>query len=773
MLALCLLLAALAVFWRALPEPLFSDPFASVLYARDGELLGARIAADGQWRFPPLRSVPDKFRRALILYEDRRFAWHPGVDPIAIVRAARDNLLHGAVVSGGSTITMQLTRIARGNPPRRYLEKAIEALLALRLEMSHSKDEILALYASHAPFGGNVVGLEAAAWRYFGRDPGRLSWAEAALLAVLPNSPALIHPGRNRAVLHAKRDALLRHLGADGQLTALDLDLALREPLPGEPLALPGYAPHLLDSLRTERPGEYRFHSTLDAELQRSVEEAVQRHAEGLRRQAIYNTAALVVDNRSFEVLAYVGNAEWSATGERGYAVDIVRRPRSTGSLLKPFLYAVMLDGGEVLPGTLVPDVPTQYSGYIPENFDRTYRGAVPAQVALAQSLNVPAVRMLRTHGVSRFYESLRDLGLGTLRRAPQEYGLTLILGGAEGTLWDLTAMYANLAELARRDTVHARLPYRSMLRQMGEAPASMRAAEISPAAAWLTLDALLEVARPAEEANWRNFASSRKIAWKTGTSFGLRDAWAIGTSSRYTVGVWAGNASGEGRPGLTGGQVAAPLMFDLFNRLDTAEWFAPPLAQMKEVDVCRGDGYLSNGDCETAKERVPLSSHFDQSSPHHHLVHLDPSGRYRVHGGCESPARMTHRAWFVLPAGEELYYRRHHFDYRPLPPYRKDCLADVETGRRGPIEFLYPNAGTRIYIPVDLAERRGRTVFEAAHRDPDATLHWHLDDRYVGTTRGFHQQALDIVPGQHEITVVDGVGVRLARRFEVLGAEH
>ncbi len=765
-------LLALAAYWRALPDPLFDELVATVLYARDGTLLGARIAADGQWRFPPLAAVPEKYRHAAILYEDKRFEHHPGVDPLALARAAKLNLARGAIVSGGSTITMQVIRLARGNPARGYLEKLVEAALALRLELSHGKDEVLALYASHAPFGGNVVGLEAAAWRYFGRGPERLSWAEAALLAVLPNSPALIHPGRNRDGLQEKRDRLLRRLATEGHLSPLDLDLALREPLPGEPLALPQLAPHLLETLRAEHPGEPRLRTTVDASLQRAIQEIVERHGETLRRQDIHNAAALVIDNRSFEVLAYVGNAQWSVANERGYAVDIVRRPRSTGSLLKPFLYAAMLDAGEVLPTTLVADIPTQYSGYIPENFDRAYRGAVPAQVALAQSLNVPAVRMLKTHGIERFYDLLRDMGMTTLRRAPQEYGLTLILGGAEGTLWELTALYATLADLARRDARDARAPYRRIAARAQGEDVNGRGAEISPAAAWLTLQALLEVARPADEAHWRNFATSRRIAWKTGTSFGLRDAWAIGASGRYTVGVWAGNASGEGRPGLTGSLAAAPLLFEIFNRFEPAQWLEAPLAQMKVVEVCRADGYLAAGQCESVSQWAPRHSHFDATSPHHSLVHLDRAGRYRVHGGCESPARMTHRAWFVLPPAQEFFYRRHHADYRAMPRYRKDCLAEGG-GSRGPIDFLYPNIGTRIYIPVDLAGERGRAVFEAAHRDPEATLYWHLDEQYIGATRTFHQQALDISPGAHTVTVVDGDGNRLARRFDVLSKDR
>ncbi|MDH5204142.1 MAG: penicillin-binding protein 1C [Hylemonella sp.] len=771
-LLVALALALALAFWRSLPSPLFDAPLSTLILARDGTLLGARIAADGQWRFPPVTQVPAKFRACLLAYEDKRFDWHPGVDPLAVARALRLNLGQGRIVSGGSTLTMQVVRMARGARERSYADKLLEMLLALRLELQYSKAEILALHASHAPFGGNVVGLEAASWRYFGRDPQQLSWAEACTLAVLPNSPALIHPGRHRARLQAKRDRLLQRLQGQGLLGALDLSLAQREPLPAQPLPLPQLAPHLLETLHQQYPDMSRLRTTLDARLQAAAVAAVGERARQLARQGVHNVAALVVDHRSFEVLAYVGNSEGALDGELGHAVDVIRRPRSSGSILKPFLYAAMLDAGEILPATLVPDVPTQYSGYMPENFDRDYRGAVPAEVALAQSLNVPAVRMLRQHGVHRFYDFLRQFGMSTLWRPPDDYGLTLILGGAEVTLHDIVGMYANLSDIAAAADGGG---LRALRLLAADVPVARGAdAGLSPGAAWLTLNALREVARPAEEGYWKNFASSRQIAWKTGTSWGLRDAWAIGNSARYTVGVWVGNASGEGRPGLTGSVAAAPLLFDLFNPLEATPWLERPELHLKTVQTCRGDGYLANGHCEEAAQWAPRDSQFDQLSPYHVGIHLDRSRRWRVHSGCARVADMVLADWFVLPPGPELFYRRHHADYRALPPYRADCDEPEQArGQRGPIDFLYPAHGTRVYIPVDLGERKSRVVFEAVHRDREAELHWHLDDTYIGSTRSFHQRALDASAGTHTITVVDAQGNRLSRAFEVLVRER
>jgi penicillin-binding protein 1C len=780
--------AVYLAWWFCIPEPLFNSPYSTILLGRDGELLGARIAADGQWRFPAEDGVPKRFAVALVVFEDKRFYEHNGVDLAAIARAARSNIQGGRVVSGGSTLTMQIARRIRNRSQRSLIDKLIETAMAMRIEQRYSKQEILKVYAANAPFGGNVVGLEAAAWRYFGRSAHRLSWAETCTLAVLPNSPSLIHPGRNRVRLQAKRDRLLRKLHEQGVINALDLEVSLREPLPAAPLPLPQTAPHLLETLRAQTPRTYRFETTLDAHLQTTASQIVHDRATELAQQDIHNAAAIIIDNSTFEVVAYVGNARWSINNDHGLAVDIVQRPRSTGSILKPLLYAAMLESGDILPRTLIPDIPTQYSGYMPENYDHSYSGAVPADVALAQSLNVPAVRMLQQYGVSRFYDLLQHAGISTLRRKPDEYGLTLILGGAEAKLWDIAAAYANLADIASQLHATSPQPYRriSLLKTSEQthtaspqthpyrhvslltAPEQPRGtAEIGPASAWLTLNALLEVPRPGDEGHWKNFASARKIAWKTGTSWGLRDAWAIGTSAHYTVGVWVGNATGEGRPGLTGSTAAAPLLFQLFNRLDAGPWFTRPDRQMKRVETCRNDGYLANGYCDIETLWIPRQSHFSRTSPYNVPIHLDATGRYRVNDACESVMRMKHTNGFVLPPAQEFYYRRTRADYRAPPPWRSDCEA---TNSKAPMDFLYPNAATRVYIPIDLAAKKGRVVFEAVHRDNDAVLYWHLDQHYVATTRTFHSEALDIAPGAHVITVVDQAGNRMSRSFEVIG---
>jgi len=422
----------------------------------------------------------------------------------------------------------------------------------------------------------------------------------------------------------------------------------------------------------------------------------------------------------------------------------------------------------------LLPDVPTHYEGFAPENFDRQYRGAVRADEALAHSLNVPAVRMLKTYGVARFADLLRNAGVTTLTRPAEHYGLTLILGGAEGNLWDVSGLYAGLASMARAGEAQPTPGFREPVALFADKPRTHKDTPIGAGGAWLTLQTLLEVPRPGEEGSWRSFASSRAIAWKTGTSFGLRDGWAVGTTSRHTVGVWVGNASGEGRAGLTGSTMAAPLMFGLFNGLPPSAWFERPTYALRAIDVCQNDGYLATAECPAKRVWVPKSSHFDALSPHNLRVHFD-AGRHRVDGACESPGRMTHASWFVLPAAQEYYFRRAHAEYRPLPAMRADCQVTISErgGSRPALALLYPDANSRVLIPRELDGKQGRTVFEAVHRRRDATIYWHLDGEYLGETHTFHQQSLDMAPGSHILTLVDEEGERVARRFQVLATRN
>ncbi|MFA5668314.1 MAG: penicillin-binding protein 1C [Balneolaceae bacterium] len=764
------LILLLVGYWKVLPTPLFETPYSTVLESKSGDLLGAKIADDGQWRFPISEETPYKFEQSIIEFEDRNFHSHFGVDPIAIARALLQNYKAGEVKSGASTLSMQVIRLSKNNPPRTVWEKVKEMVQATRLEISYSKEEIMAMYAAHAPFGGNVVGLEAASWRYFGREPDQLSWAESATLAVLPNSPALIHPGRNRDALKAKRDRLLARLLEESLIDSLTYQLSLLEVLPNQPHALPSEAPHLVANNYLGANKGKKVRSTIDGNLQHRVNEIVQRHYTDLNANGIKNAAVLVLDVKANEVAAYVANT--AGEGRRnGHQVDIIQAPRSPGSILKPFLYMMKLNEGDILPKMLVPDVPSRFSDYSPKNYTRTYDGAVSASEALSRSLNVPAVYMLQEYGVPKFHHYLTKLGMTTLTNPPEHYGLSLILGGAEGTLWDITTAYGSLAEMVNNYDPRAgdKGTYQKInFRQSADKPKiSTKEFALSEGAVWSTLEAMVEVTRPEDEVFWKRFESSRKVAWKTGTSFGFRDGWAIGVTPEYVIGVWVGNADGEGRPNLTGIKTAGPILFDVFDGLPPTTWFNEPLFEMETIEVCVLSGHRAGEYCDKVESvSVPKSGLKTTVCPYHQRIYVNQEETARVNSSCASVSQMKAKNWFVLPPVEEWYYKKKHGDYKVLPPLSPNCAEEQIASMR----LIYPFKASTIYVPLELDGSLGKTIFEVAHRDNTTEIYWHLDEEFIGTTSTFHQMALSPKPGAHTLTLVDENGNTLVHEFVIVG---
>ncbi|MDF2438124.1 MAG: penicillin-binding protein [Bacteroidota bacterium] len=769
---LSIFLLLLIWFLLCLPDPLFKNKTSTVLEDRNGNLLSAQIAEDGQWRFPYNEHVPDKFTASIIQFEDRSFYKHPGFNPIAFCRAFVQNIKAGRTISGGSTLSMQVIRLSRKGKKRTYLEKVIEIIQAARLELRFSKEEILALYASNAPFGSNVIGIDAASWRYFGRSPDKLSWSESATLAVLPNAPGLIYPGKNQERLKLKRNRLLDQLFKTGILDKESCELAKEEPLPGKPHQIPKLATHLLQRAAKENHKGERVLSTLDGHLQERVNEILENHHKILKGNEIHNACAVVIEVSTGNVLAYAGNTNNAGKPEYNSDVDVINAPRSTGSILKPFLFTSMLNDGDILPGTLIPDIPTQIAGYAPQNYNTTFDGAVTAKRALARSLNVPAVRMLQNYGIEKFNYNLKKIGMTTLDHTPDHYGLSIILGGSEAKLWDLTGMYASMARALNnyipnggkydQNDLHANTYI--------EKPKTEKILNtinyFDAASIYLTFEAMVEVARPDEDAGWRQYTSANKVAWKTGTSFGFRDGWAIGVTPKYVVGVWAGNADGEGRPGLTGIQAAAPILFDIFSLLKPSKWFDIPFDEMEKVGVCRLSGCRATELCEPVDTiRVQRAGLRSMPCPYHKLIHLDKQKVYRVNSNCEDISQMNHVSWFVLPPAMEWYYKSKNPSYKELPPFRSDC----ETQGSGAMEIIYPKQYSKIYVPIELDGSIGKTVFEVAHRKADAMIYWHLDGKYMGSTQNIHQMGLTPDEGNHTLTLVDEEGESIIEKFEII----
>lgn len=732
-----------------------ASPLSYALYASDGTLLGAQVASDGQWRFE-MGKVPEKFAEAIVTFEDKRFYWHPGVDFFSIIRAFRENAASQSIVSGGSTITMQTVRLLEHYPPRTYAQKLHEAVVAVLFELRYSKKHILELYAGNAPFGGNVVGLEAASWRYFARPPSSLSWAEAATLAVLPNQPSLVYPGTNSEILLHKRNLLLSRLFERGKISADEYERSLLEKLPQRPYPLPSISRHYLEYLKKNQKNKSvtKFYTKLNSSMQRNVTRTLEAWSLSFSRREINNAAALILDTKTLDVLAYCANTGNDRNIDTN-AVDMIQSRRSSGSLLKPFLFAAMLDAGSLLPEQLVIDIPTRIGNYSPDNNVPKYAGAIPASEALTRSLNIPAIRELRDYGITAFLDILRKSGFTTLDRSSDDYGLPLILGGGEITLWEAARAYSRLMQAALGVNTDNNFP-------------------ISRGSAYLTLSTLSEGVRPDEEAAWQTFANARRIAWKTGTSNGNRDAWAIGVTSEYTVAVWVGNATGGGTPDLKSASTAAPVLFDLYKTLPRSSWISFPESELVKVQVCTKSGYACGIDCAETKEVFrPRKAPPGSVCPYCRKISLTNDGRYQAtaddltggQAGIYDGTMPRIESWFVLPPSIEYWFKRANLGYRSLPefvPWHKNAEAQE-------LSLIFPEAGAKIVIPTEIDGSSGCMVMQAATRNPDTLVYWDIDGTYIGCTENRHELSAHPRSGNHILTVTDSHGSRIQRHFTVL----
>ncbi len=553
-------LAGLAAAYFALPSPPLERGrlLSALVLARDGSILRGFLSADGKWRLPvTAESVDPVYRRMLVATEDQRFAEHKGIDPLAALRALGQLARHGHVISGASTLTMQAVRLLERRP-RTLSAKLIEMAEALGLERRWAKDDILSLYLTLAPFGGNLEGVRAASLAYFGKEPSHLSAGEAALLVALPRSPERLRPDRHPEAARVARDAVLVRMHTRGVISERTLAEARAEPIAQHRLALPFHAPHLARAMRAAEPLAPVQRTTIEPLLQRQVEALLNREAAALDPQA--TLAALVVDNRAREVIAYVGNADFAAIHRHG-TLDMARAVRSPGSALKPFIYAMAFDRLIIHPQTVLDDRPRHFGDYAPSDFDGHFQGEVSAAEALQYSLNVPAVAVLDRLGSSRFTSALAAAGIRLhLPRPEAEPGLAVALGGAGISLYDLATLYVALSQGGEMAVLGTR----------ADDPPVRGTAIFGPAAAWYVND-ILGNAPPPPGMLPAEVRRGRHLAFKTGTSYGFRDAWAVGYDSRVTIAVWAGRPDGTPMPGRSGRVTAAPVLFKIADLLGPA----------------------------------------------------------------------------------------------------------------------------------------------------------------------------------------------------------
>ncbi len=744
---LCAVVLHAATSSPPFPLAALSPPPSVVVAARNGEPLRLYLSRDQSWRLPVrLEAVSPVLPRLVVAAEDRHFRNHPGVNPLSLLRAAWTNLRAGRVVSGGSTITMQLARLARPSP-RTLSAKIGEALAALSLERRLSKDAILERYLDMAPYGGNIVGVGAASFFYFGKTPDRLSLAEAALLTVLPRSPLRLDPVRHPGEARTARNRLLARAARLGVIDAASAREAAAAPLPAVLVRPPFTAPQFCEMAREAAPpAATRVDTSLDPAAQKAVAAILAGRKSWLAAQGIGAVAAVVLDPASRDVLAMVGSTDFFGDTRFGQINGATIR-RSPGSALKPFLYAQALDAGTVFPQSQLLDIPTGFAGYAPKNYDGHFRGRVTMEQALVTSLNVPAVRLLNDIGVAPFLDLLHRGGLSTLDRPAAHYGLSLVLGGGEVTLLALANLYADLASGGEH-----RPP-----KLLAGPPVPPRRL-FSPEACALVTEILTRLERPDLPTSWERALAVPAVAWKTGTSYGHRDAWAVGYSADRVIGVWVGNMSGAPVKGISGAAHAGPILFELFRAVEErgSRLAMPPWLNLRDIEVCAESRELAGPDCprRVTARIIPGVTRLTACPVHRRLLVDAATGR-ALAGDCLS----THEAKTVVvtrhPAELVSWWRAVGIPFEAPPEPEPGCGAPGGDGPR----IVSPSPATPYALRRDTPAEFQRIALSADAPAQSRRLTWYVDGELAAQGGPGERLFWQPSPGAHRLVVTDDLG--------------
>ncbi|HEY1139988.1 MAG TPA: penicillin-binding protein 1C [Lysobacter sp.] len=775
LLATLLLLIAAMLLDLAFPLPLpRARDAGAVVLSREGTPLRAFADRGGIWRYPiDEKQVSPLYLQALLNYEDRWFWRHGGVNPVALLRAGGQWLHNGRVVSGGSTLTMQVARIldAPSNGRRNTRTpwgKLRQLWRALQLEIHLSKREILRLYLNRAPFGGTVEGVEAASWAYLGKPATQLSHAEAALLAVLPQSPSRLRPDREAERARIARDKVLVRMDRLGVWSSTAVRDARVEPVVARSLQPPLHASLLAQRLRTSNPKSSRIESTIDLDLQRTLEDRVAAYFSDLPERT--SAALLVIDNASLEARAYVGSVEFADKARLGH-VDMVKAWRSPGSTLKPFLYGLAFDDGLIHSESLLVDAPQSFGDYRPGNFDMAFNGPIGAAEALRLSLNVPAVDLLDRVGPSRFAARLANAGIDLKWPNGATPNLAMILGGTGARLEDLVGAYAAL----NREGVAGRVRY-----QPGDPRVERRL--LSPGAAWIIRDILEANPRPGNIADTFDQRGRPRVAWKTGTSYGFRDAWALGSTRRYTVGVWVGRPDGTPLPGQYGAVTALPLLFEVIDSLPAQRGDGesrPPPRNVEQIDVCWPLGLPPDPDAPQLCRRKLKAWTLDGAVPPtfaerdarlwsagRERFEVDAISGLRVSAECTKPHERRRAEVARWPALASPWLSIEARQASRLPALSPDCALD---GRDATEELRIEGINDR----ATLARASNSTTplrLSLRAIGSEARIRWLLDGRLVGESRGAGNFLHEFSePGSHTLTALADSGAWSRVEFRLL----
>ena len=703
------------------------DKIAYSVVIRDaaGEVINAYLTPDDKWRMKTeLNEISPLLRKTIIAKEDKYFYSHPGINVFAVARAAFNNVLRMKRTSGASTITMQVAKAL--SPHKRNLWwKLLETFRAFQLEWRYSKDEILQLYLNLVPYGSNIEGVKAASLLYLAKEPNHLSLAEITALSIIPNRPSSLVVGKSNEVIVRERNRWLQKFADDGVFTKKEMEDAEAEPLTAVRRTVPHYIPHFAYKLK-KGSSTINIKTNIVLNTQLKIEKQTEDYVRGLKLKGIRNAAVVVIDNKTHKVIAYVGSAGFADTADGGQ-VNGAAAIREPGSTLKPLLYGLCMDEGLLTPKMMLNDVPVNYAGYAPENYDKSFHGAVTMDYALEHSLNIPAVRSLKALGKDKLVQKLIDANFKQIQKDQGKLGLSVILGGCGASLEELTGLFSLFAN----NGTYFSPQYKAE-------DASKRVQIMSPEAAYLITDALSKVARPDFPLNWTATEHMPKIAWKTGTSYGRRDAWSIGYNKAFTVGVWCGNFSGAGVAELSGANIATPLLFKIFNSIDydsDEDWYAPSKG-LELRQVCSESGLPPGPDCTNliSDYFIPLVSS-TKVCGHLQWVKVSPDSSVSYCEACAPPTGYAKKLYKVFAPELQDYFRATGTPYQLIPPHNPQC------------ERIFKGEGPTITFPVNGAEY----FIDKTHPEPlqlmasvpadVSKVYWYINDRfYKAAARGEKQ---------------------------------
>lgn len=717
--------------------------YSTIITGKRGEVLHAFLTKDEKWRMKTsLAEISPLLRTIIIEKEDKLFYYHKGINPFAMARAALKNIFRIKRTSGASTITMQVAR-ALEPKPRNYINKLIEIFRACQLEMKYNKDEILQLYCNLLPYGGNIEGVKSASLLYFEKDPDHLSLAEITALCIIPNRPSSLMPGRHNDRIMTERNKWLKRFADNKVFTSKQIADALTEPFNATRNTVPKLIPHL--AYRLKQTGAPVVHSTIDIQTQTGTEKIVKDYSRRLQSKNIRNASVVIIDNATHNVITYIGSADFTDTTDAGQ-VDGAAATRQPGSTLKPLLYGMCIDEGLLTPKSVITDVNISYDGYTPENYDKKFNGYVTMEYALDHSLNIPAVKSLRQLGTDKFISALAACNFRQIKKDQKKLGLSMILGGCGTSLIELTGLFSSFAN----NGVYTQPSL------IVDSSYKRRFQLLSPAAAFMINETLSKITRPDFPLNWQSTEHMPKIAWKTGTSYGRRDAWSIGYNKRFTVGVWLGNFSGAGVPELSGAEIATPLLFKIFNTIDydsDHEWFNQP----EDCDirmVCSETGMPPSGHCThiVTDYFIPMTSSSTACNNMQEMI-VSPDEKISYCRTCMPASGYKKKLYRIVPAEMQSYYDEHHIGWQRIPFHNTNCEKVFRDG--GPL-ILSPRSGTEYLIsktdpePLQLQCRAGSDV---------SRIYWYINDRFYKNSDAGSPQFFVPAEGPVKISCADDKG--------------